>query len=182
MSKLKKKLRGSSGFSLGEVLVVVLILLLLTAMITAGIPTAQRAYNNVVDAGNAEVLLSTTLTIIQSELSTATEIIEENGKVAYYKSGNSGLWSALATDDGSKEGIRLLEYAGSPSETAVEPYSSLLVTRKAATANLYTVFSDIVYSDGVFTINGLLVLRDGEVMTPEFDHFKVIALNNVIVH
>lgn len=179
MSRVMKKLKRKDGFTLGEVLIVALILLLLTAIVTAGLPAAQRAYTEVIDSGNAEVLLSTTLTVMQSELSTATDVRTEGGRVVSYKSGNSGLWSAFASDDGSESGIRLLEYAGDPESTAVTPKDKLIVSRKAATAPLFTVFDRIEYSGGVFTIYGLTVKRGTQDMTPEFGNYKVIALNRI---
>lgn len=50
------------------------------------------------------------------------------------------------------------EYVGSG--LAVQPH--LLVTKKAATDNLHTEFSNITYGNGVVTIKELAVYRDGE--------------------
>ena len=65
---------GKRGFTLGETMVALLIVVLLTAVVAAGIPTAQRAFVQVVDAGNAEVLLSTALIELQTRLSTVQEL------------------------------------------------------------------------------------------------------------
>ena len=57
---IKRKLH-TQGFTLAETLLAVLILLLVGVIMTTGIPAAKNAYEKVVVASNAEVLLSTTI-------------------------------------------------------------------------------------------------------------------------
>ena len=59
---IKKKLNMQRGFSLAETLVVVLIILLVSSVIAAGMPAAQKAYNNVLVTADAQVYMSTALT------------------------------------------------------------------------------------------------------------------------
>lgn len=68
------RLRNNKAFTLAEALVATLIMLLVTVIVAAGIPAAARAYNNVVLASNAEVLLSTTMTSLRNELALAKDI------------------------------------------------------------------------------------------------------------
>ena len=68
------RLKSRRGFTIGEVLVSVLILMMVFSIVAAGIPAAANAYYKVVDAANAQMLLSTTLTRLRTELSTATQV------------------------------------------------------------------------------------------------------------
>ena len=56
-----KRLNSRTGFTLAEVLITVLILLMITAVVAGGMPVAANAYYKVVDAANAQVLLSTAM-------------------------------------------------------------------------------------------------------------------------
>jgi type II secretory pathway pseudopilin PulG len=83
----KHKIKSSRAFTMAEALVAMLILLMVSVIVATGIPAAMRAYNNVVLASNAEVLLSTTMTALRNELGMATDIrviekvtTEEDGK------------------------------------------------------------------------------------------------------
>ncbi|MBQ6479682.1 MAG: hypothetical protein IJI45_01060 [Anaerolineaceae bacterium] len=88
------KLNNEDGFTLAETLMTVLIMLLVSSVIAAGIPAAAKAYRKAVDAANAQVLLSTAVNAIRSELSTAWGVAENNGEITYY-----------STKTGSKTGL-----------------------------------------------------------------------------
>ena len=62
-----RKHHAIHGFTLAETLLAVLILLMVSSIVAAGIPSARRAYEKVVLASNAEVLLSTTITTLRHE-------------------------------------------------------------------------------------------------------------------
>ena len=70
----KHKIKSSRAFTIAEALVAMIILLLVSVIVGTGIPAAMRAYNNVVLASNAEVLLSTTMTALRNELGMSTDI------------------------------------------------------------------------------------------------------------
>ena len=77
MRKIKNRLAkkaNRSGFSLVEALVAIMILLMVGIIVAAGYPVAQDAYNKVVLASNAEVLLSTAVSTLRNELGTAQDI------------------------------------------------------------------------------------------------------------
>ena len=81
MSVVLKKLKESrAGFTLAETLICVLILLMVSAIVGAAMPSAANAYKNVVDAANAQVLLSTTLTALRDEFSTAKQVQWTSGR------------------------------------------------------------------------------------------------------
>jgi len=161
MTGCLKKLNSSRGFTLAEVLIAVLILLMVTAVVAGGIPVASNAYHKVVDAANAQVLLSTTMTELRDELSLATGVtVENNGKSVTYKSGSTGSTSRIATDSA---GVQLSEYLDAEFAD-IRPASAdrPLVSDKAATSKLHTEFTSIAYDPGtgLFTVTGLKVYKD----------------------
>lgn len=97
-SRLIYRLRDSRAFTLAEALIAVLIMLLVTGIVAAGIPAAARAYNRVVMASNAEVLLSTTMSALRNELALAKDIdIQDNSDY-------------VAAKNGVKTGTRIIYY------------------------------------------------------------------------
>ncbi|MBQ7603976.1 MAG: type II secretion system protein [Clostridia bacterium] len=176
----RKKLKSKAGMTLGEVLVAVIILLLMTAIVAGGIPVAHRAYVDVVDAGNAEVLLSTTLNVIRRELSSATRVHTAGGKI-YFLSGETGFWTEIRnggeTDDGT-DNLVFVRYHGVPGDfdsvTTVTP----LVTDQAATTPLRSSITGIAYSGGVFVVTGVSVTRGTQEMS-KLDSYKIAPLNGV---
>lgn len=85
--KIRRKLKSRSGFSLAETLVATIILLLVSAIVAEGIPMAKNAYEKVVYAANAKVLLSTAITALRNEFSTAQRIYppdSETASITYY--------------------------------------------------------------------------------------------------
>lgn len=106
MKKMTEKLKHCSGFTLAETLMAVLIMLLVASVVAAGIPAAAQAYRNAVDGANAQVLISSTVNALRSELSTAwsvtveVEEVEEDKivYVFYYYSSRTGAKTKLYND------------------------------------------------------------------------------------
>lgn len=73
--RMKKKIKNTAGFSLIEMLVTLMILLLVTSVVAVGVPAASRAYNKVVDAANAQVLMSTAMVRLRDEIGTGSDIV-----------------------------------------------------------------------------------------------------------
>ncbi len=67
-SILKKLKKGKAGFSLAETLIAILILLMVSAIVAGAMPAAASAYQKTVDAANAQILLSTAMTVLRDEL------------------------------------------------------------------------------------------------------------------
>ncbi len=159
-----RKLKRNRGMTLAEVLIAVLILLMVTAVVAAGMPVAANAYTKVVDAANAQVLLSTTMTALRDQLETAEKEIERGGTgegespfVQYYSS--ETLRTTLVSTD---EGIMLYPYENETyTVDSNNEYKRPLVSTAAATKNLYARFESIEFKDGVFTVTGLQVCRKG---------------------
>ncbi len=86
VNKMTEKLKHGSGFTLAETLMAVLIMLLVASVVAAGIPAAAQAYRNAVDGANAQVLVSSTVNALRSELSTAWSVTTDGSTVYYYSS------------------------------------------------------------------------------------------------
>lgn len=178
--KTNRRKRNMAGFSLAEMLAAVLILLLASAIVAAGMPMAREAYEKAVDAANAQTLLSTTVTMLRSELSrasdvvTATEAVGEGGAdvAGVLQSFRSGRTCAKTTLSSSETGIQITDYA-----ELVSPTPRYLVTSEAATKTLHTQFSYITYNAGVFTVHGLEVVRGGKTIA-ELSTLDVRTINS----
>ena len=147
--RIKKRVQSSQGFSLAEVLIAVLLVLMMTSIVAAGIPAASNAYKKVVDSANAQTLLSTTMTSIRSELSTAKIIQVTNPVITYI--GSDGAEASIM----SSKGIYI-------KHSYDEDYS-LLVSKAAANNNLYAAYDTIAYDSvkSCVVITGLKVFKDG---------------------
>lgn len=184
-----RKLHSRRGFTLAEMLATVLILLMVSAIVAAGIPAAVRAYEKVVRSANAEVLLSTSVSALRSELGTARDIRVTDGTVLQYYSERAGSYRSLYPDNESeKRGVLTLrEYLGLPEEAGSGAGSGSmasgggsggfggnggtgenslpprqLVSDAAATGDLYVTYTSASVEDGIVTIGGLSVRRKSD--------------------
>lgn len=183
---MKRKIRSVKGFSLAETFLAILILLLVSSIVVAGIPTAANAYYKVVEAANAQVLLSTTMTVLRDELGTAKNVTIDGTAISYTTSGGgrvqmvNGEDAAASAGDGggavpagttggtSKDGI--LKRAGDASVP--------LVSKAAANKSLHTKYDSVSYADGVVTFTNLSVVKDsneGSVLAA-IDSFQIRVL------
>ena len=167
--------RAAAGFSLAETLMAVLILLLVSAVVAAGMPMARSAYENAVDAANAHTLLSTTVTMLRSELCQAQYIsgggTNDAGESVpiRYRSARTGTTATLSND--ASLGVKITDYADATA--AVE---RPLVTTQAATKRLRTEIGGISYADGVYTVTGLCVKR-GSTVISSLDTLTINTVN-----
>lgn len=141
------------GFTITEMLIVLLILMMVTMLLAAGIPLASRAYKKVVDASNAQLLLSTTMTELRDELSFASDVSVSGGVISFKAADGSS-----STISCKPDGIYLHEHIEFDTDGS---YDRLLVSDKAATSGLAASWSSVSCSGGVVTVNGLSVSKDG---------------------
>lgn len=167
--KRNSKMKSESGFTLAETLLAVLILLLVSSIVASGVPAARNAYEKVVLASNADVLLSTTISSLRNELSTAGNI--ELGKrdgdskytaVYYYNRAlgtKSKIWIDPSEEYEGKETIRYQRYAGSDLVASVQSDSSNLIPRAMATGDLYVTYDSVRYENQMLIFENLQVNR-----------------------
>lgn len=108
---MTQKLKKIAGFTLAETLITVLILLMVSAVVAGGVPAAANAYRKAVDAANAQVLLSTTVNALRSELSTAWGVSDDaDGKTLTYYSVRTGAKTKLFNGTGDQNTIMVQDY------------------------------------------------------------------------
>ena len=159
------RLRGRAGMTLSELLIVLIILGFVTAILAAGLPTAIGAYRKISDAANAQVLLSTTMTRLRTELGTATELeVPEGGgaEIRYRNSSGSMacIYGDYREDGGTEPGLVIVNYAPDQAITRSEASRPVRLTVKDwQDREMYPYFSGVAYdrASGVVTITGLSV-------------------------
>lgn len=188
--KARQKMGNQKGFTLAETLLAVLILLLVSVIVATGIPAARNAYEKVIVASNAQVLLSTAATALRDELGTAWNIkIDDDadktlngtlGSFVIYFSANTGGLSKLSktVDDGillqeyikvnaftTNDGVGFFlndDVAGDSFIAADD--SRRLVAEKAGpgdvSGNLIVTYDNVSYSEGCVIFSNLSVGSD----------------------
>lgn len=164
MHTIKRKLKSALGFSLAETFLAVLILLMVSTIVASGIPVAADVYKKVVEAANAQLLLSTTMTVLRDELGTATILATgETGGTEYIEYMVEGGKLQIVTDE---EGIK--KKAGE--------HSVLLVSNGAANKNLHASYESVSFSDGVVTFENLEAKNDRGATLSSIDEYKIRVL------
>lgn len=158
--KKKSGIRNRKGFTLAETLLAVLILLMVSQIVAAGIPVAKDAYEKVVLTSNAEVLLSTAVTVLRNELGTAREIKAADSRTEItYLNADRGSMAKIGIE--GNDGVKLHRYYPVDSvgkDSGPEP----LITKRRATADLYVTFEEVGYDPekNVVTFTNLSVCRE----------------------
>ena len=183
MKKLKKtkdRLRRKRGFSLMETLLAAGIMVLMTLMMSSILNTAIVAYTGVVSNSNADMLLSTTLTVLRDELDSARDIsVSEDGSCISYTDSNTGAYGKIyslsaapdtvtAAENGEKTqepGIYMLKYTQTP-YPVVTPTDSLHIVYGSV---LYSKASGKIIFENIRVIDG----ADGTVYT-SLDEFVIV--------
>lgn len=122
--------RDVAGFTLTEMLVTTLILAMVSTLMATGIPVAIDTYQKVVKTSNAQLALSTTVSIVKNELGLATDVQvvgEDTDAKIYYYSLNEGCWISINNPDSAFDvgvkGLVKQYYKGLP--TAETPVTAL---------------------------------------------------------
>ncbi len=156
-----KKLKSNRGFTLAETLLAVLILLLVSTIVATGMPAAKSAYEKIVVAANAQVLLSTTATALRDELGTAWDVKRDDSTTVSYNSSDTGAKSKIYLKDDGK--IYIQEYVKNDYLNIADGTSigeeRPLVSDKASTDGLTITYSEIKKADNgtSVVISGLIV-------------------------
>ncbi|MCR5097191.1 MAG: prepilin-type N-terminal cleavage/methylation domain-containing protein [Erysipelotrichaceae bacterium] len=163
---VEKKL-NRKGFSLAELLLAIAILLLATGIVAAGIPAAISAYRKVVDAANAQVLLTTATTCLRDELDMSPEV-QIAGDVITYVDEHG--WQCIMKNGSSLKGILVSRSSNNKTE------DQLLVSDSAASKKFYIVYESVSKSGNVVTFTNLQVKKkddDSAVSDVKLDRYSV---------
>lgn len=191
------KIRNNKGFTLAETLLTVILVLLMSGAVAAGIGIMNKTIRRIQNKANAEVLLSTTLNLISSDLKNTEAVAasgdkaEEGGETVQFlqiRENGADVWVSIgnSTDgSGSEEenaGIQKQYFTETvDSSTGAVKYSktgisSAYVTKQAKTDALYTTIGSITYSNHVLTIHDLEVKNTDNETQEKLDSFSVAAL------
>ena len=181
-SIFKNRITGEKGFSLGEMLAALLIMLLVSVILAAGIPAAARAYNDTVDAANAQILLSTAMATLRDELGNASDVKAVEGSTTDLEYISSyGVPSKVSTT----ATFKIKDDAGNETTTTetgifitIGDTTRPLVSDRAANMNLTVTYDSISYSDGIVTVTNLRVLK-GTTEVVGADKYKIRVLTGV---
>ena len=158
MKNMTSRIKQHNGFTLAETLMAVLILSMVTGIVAVGVPAATSAYKNAVDASHAQVLLSTTMTALRNELSTAKDVSATGTIISYIDEDDRR--SEITVED---DGIYLTKAKGIIEEDVsldnTNSINRLLVSKEAATSNMYAQYTSSSFSDSIVKISGLSVMR-----------------------
>jgi type II secretory pathway pseudopilin PulG len=166
---MRKLGKSRAGFSLAETLIAILILLMVSAIVGGAIPVASNVFTKTVDAANAQLLLSTTVTVLRDQLSIASEVASNGSDKIKYKSGDTGDRCLIVMQaDGTLElyfGSYECKDSYNPNDYTKGHYS--LISKKAATLGMKVSFTSIVSSTDkkVITISGLKVSKGSVSLT-----------------
>lgn len=191
LNKTKKKLSSDLGFSLVESMICMLVVGLVSVTMVTGIQCSVHAYQKVIDEANGRVLLSTAMTMLRNELSTAEVTPTAAGTIRYKNA--DGELCTLEVVDGTEETITVTEYrtvsAGGtvqqievPVEKTVQKGGKAMLLRGGTNAPLVeptTATGGMQVTYGDVSLSGkLLTFTDLHVYLPEADgktEKKVVA-------
>lgn len=157
---LKNKIRSARGFTLAETLLAVIILLLAAAIVATGVPAARNAYEKVVLASNAEILLSTSMSTLRNELGMAksVEVKEDRQTIVFFSEMRKTQSKIYLNSDDDMPVIKIQRYY---KESDKDAEGEWLVTQEASTANLYVTYREAAISENgeYITFTDLSVMR-----------------------
>ena len=150
--KRYRLLQNKSGFSLIETVVAMLLVVLMSGMMVTGIRLAVKVYTTVVDKANAQVLLTTTETILRNELSSAKKITVKDDTVSYQNSVTGQSWELSSPD------TDIIRKLNKPDGTTKE---DRLIQETTGTINLHIRFDKIeLFAEGRYIkVSGLRVTK-----------------------
>lgn len=167
-----KKIKNRKGFTIAETLMAMLILLLMSALVAGGIPVAARVYTKAVDAANAQVFLSTTVTELRYTLCGAHDFeVETNSetKKIYFSDDTYGKMMIENHSNDNDHGL-VLNYITTDKTVTL---SRQLVSMQAATKNLSITYDNVEVADGKIKFSGLKVKDKNENVLASLDELLI---------
>ena len=188
LSRLRRKLRGSGGYTLAEGLVALVIFLLVSGGMVDGVRFASEQYRKSMELSEARVLCSTLTNVIRGELSnTDVDKIEfEGGQLRFISTHytvagdestpNKPVSFLIASEDGTlidpAKGGEL--WLGTVRADGTVSGSRLLSSGSYSSYRLRVALPQISYSDGAFDVTLTINREDGtELFTNSFAVFPL---------
>lgn len=171
MKKLKRKLKNRRGFTMAEMLLAILILLMVSAIVATGIPAAKNAYEKVVLASDAELLLSTAVNELRNELGTARDVDVDGTTITYINSRN-GAESKISLSESADPVIQLKRDADADEDPVSLVY-------RAASTGIYVTYGSVVppADDDPFIVFNNIQVKRGSLVLAEYDSFPIRILS-----
>lgn len=165
---VRNLLKDARGFSLTELLATTVILMLVGMVVATGIPAAQRAYEGVMNASNADVYLSTTTGRLREVLGEAdpeedVEVAPSTNILVSFTSKKTGRQVSILNSFDNKAGIYVQEIQYDPVDhtPSHQVGPSLLVPQSvgagAGGVQFVAEVNSIGYAQGVFTVSKITV-------------------------
>lgn len=185
MTPMRNISRRTSGFTLTEMLVTMLIMVLASTLLATGVPVAVDTYRKTVNSANAQVAMSTTLTVLRSEYGMSSQVKKaSDGSGEVYYMSEEGYWAIIRNHkDGEtykglvKEYIKSDSYGdplpeGSP-DRSLGTYPLVPdAAFKGANVPLELTVDGITKTDGAISIEKLKV-TDGKNPLANLDSYNV---------
>ncbi len=176
---------NNKGFTLTETLLTIVLVMMMTAAVAAGISIINSSMQKIQNKANAQVLLSTTVTLISDELKYATEVTTEGGKV-FIKSSDTDAWYTYENgSDDSIKGIVRSYYTETINDDGNLTFQSTgvktqVVTSQAQTNQLKTSIENLQFDStkSVFKIGSLKVYDQKNTALETLpENFTIVNLN-----
>ena len=186
IKKIRKKLAGRRGFSLGELLAATVILLLASQVMAEGVTFAVRMYNETLTRSHGKQLCSTLTAAIETELRYATSITydENTGKLQTYFSPTYGQSksSFLSIDSSDQEAGSGEIAIKATDETAQVVYRRLISGSSYSSFGLKARADEVSYDRGSNTFTVTLTILDKNEKEQVQNTFQVIPVNTLVVN
>lgn len=171
------KKRWNAGFTLAETLITVALLGIIFLALGGGFVALQKAYRNITEKANAQVLMSTAEMEITNDLRNTTIYYQSEQA---FETSSRGYAIQYLNDVGN--GIQVSPYKADASQGLVP---AALVTKQTNTESLYTYFDPLSFSydsTGNYFTYTLSVYRKEDATAPiETQKVKVKAISAVTV-
>lgn len=186
INRIRKKLSGTRGFSLGELLAATIILLLASQVLTQGMAFSVRMYNESLTRSHAKQLCSTLTNVIETELRYTTEITVKGNSMTKYFSPSYGKTESDFEVIDSKGNLANGTTGG---EVAIQikdkddnlVWQRLLSSASYSSYNLKATVGTVTFDEASNTFKVELHIIDKKGNDLIKNNFDVIAVNKVIV-
>ena len=184
-NKIRKKLSGQTGFSLGELLAATLILLLASQVLAQGITFAVRMYNESLTISHGKQLCSTLTNVVETELRYTTSIkIDSSNTLQNYFSPTYGQtkssFSVIDSEGNLTNNTSGGELAIQITDQNDKPiWQKLISSASYSSYDLKAQIGSVIYSDNKFHVILMIMNKNGKnLVTNEFD---VIPVNKLTI-